>query len=71
MKFQTFSDRLLANCAVEIATFIGGLLAVAIANWLNNGSGNDFAAGFLDGVATCALISSVTSAIPKLKKIAQ
>ena len=71
MKFQTFCDRLLSNCQVEGVTFIGGLSAVAMASWLTDTGGSVFAAGFLDGVAACALVGSVTAAIPKLNQPAQ
>ncbi|EDT05840.1 hypothetical protein BamIOP4010DRAFT_0577 [Burkholderia ambifaria IOP40-10] len=47
--------------------FIAGGLAGAVAHSMNQNGGDGYFAGFFTGVAMCALVLSVSSAILKLK----
>jgi hypothetical protein len=67
MKLRTFGDRLRTNCAAEIAVFIAGGLAGAVAHSMNQNGGDAYFGGFFTGVAMCSLVLSVSSAILKLK----
>lgn len=67
MKIGTFGDRLLANCCAELAVFNAGGLAGAVAHAVIQSGGDTYFAGFFAGVSMCAIVLSVSSAIPKLK----
>jgi hypothetical protein len=71
MTIGTFSDRILASCGAELAVFIAGGLAGAVAHAVIQSGADTYFAGFFAGVSMCALVLSVLSAIPKLKRPAK